>query len=74
MSRELQTTKRNILKILASIYDPLGIVSPITARLKRSFQILCRDKIEWDVIVNGKIEFKWKVLLRNLVELSLLRV
>ena len=30
--------------------------------------------MEWDVIVNGEIEFKWKELLRNLKELSLLRV
>ena len=28
----------------------------------------------WDVIVNGEIEFKWKELLRNLEELSFLRV
>ena len=74
MSRELETTKRNILKISASVYDPLGIVSLATARLKTIFQILCRDKMEWDVIVTGEIEFKWKELLRNLEELSLLRV
>ena len=60
MSRELETTKRNIFKISASIYDPFGIVSPITARLKTIFQILCRDKMGWDVILNGEIEFKWK--------------
>ena len=71
MSRELKTTKRNIQKILASIYDPLGIVSPLTARLKTIFQSFCRDKIEWDVIVKGKIKFKWKELLRNHEELSL---
>ena len=46
MSRELETTKRNIFKISASIYDPLGIVSPITDKLKTIFQILCGDKIE----------------------------
>ena len=46
MSRELDTTKRNILKISASIYDPLYIVLPIKVRLKTIFQSFCRDKIE----------------------------
>ena len=74
MSSELETTKKNILKTSASVYDPLRIISPITARLKTIFETLCRDKMEWGVIVNGEIKFKWKEILRNLVELNLLRV
>ena len=50
------------------------IASPITARFETIFQNFCKDKMEWDVIVNGEIEFKWKELLRNLEELSLQRV
>ena len=30
--------------------------------------------MDWDVIVNEEIKFKWKKLLRNLEKLSLLRV
>ena len=40
----MKLTKRNILSVSASIYDPLGLISPITARVKTIFQILCKDK------------------------------
>ena len=50
MSRELETTKRNTLKISALIYDPL-IVSPVTARLKTIF-VLRLDRVGCD--------FEWR--------------
>ena len=34
-------TKRNLLSVSASIFDPLGFVSPITAKIKTIFQMLC---------------------------------
>ena len=37
---ELPMTKRNILKIIASIYDPIDIISPVVALLKILFQNL----------------------------------
>ena len=39
-----------------AIYDPLGFTSPVTARIKTIFQLLCRDKHEWDEVVTGEIE------------------
>ena len=40
LTRSLETTKRNVLKISASFYDPLGLISPVTARVKTIFQLL----------------------------------
>ena len=34
----VDVTKRNILSLSASLYDPLGIITPITAQLKTMFQ------------------------------------
>ena len=48
LARSLETTKRNVLKISASFYDPLGLISPVTARVKTIFQLLCKDKLDWD--------------------------
>ena len=36
--REMKLTERTILSLSASVYDPLGFVSPITARVKSVFQ------------------------------------
>ena len=35
---KMRPTKRNVLKVIAAIYDPLGILAPITITLKILFQ------------------------------------
>ena len=49
----LPVTKRSLLKLTAKIFDPLGLLSPFTIRLKTMFQILCCDKIDWDEELQG---------------------
>ena len=41
----VEQTKQNLLSVTALIYDPLGLITPITARSKTIFQILCKDKL-----------------------------
>ena len=39
-------TKRNVLKFISSIYDPIGLISPATLRAKLFLQELWRKNIE----------------------------
>ena len=41
-------TKRNILSILSSFYDPLALIQPIIISLKVLFQDICKRKLDWD--------------------------
>ena len=41
-------TKRNILKFIASIFDPAGLISPVLINLKIILQKLCVLKVNWD--------------------------
>ena len=41
-------TKRNVLKTLASIYDPLGFISPVLLIGKILFRNLCDLSIPWN--------------------------
>eukprot|EP00794_Sanderia_malayensis_P009579 gene9579-biopygen7911 len=45
---ETKPTKRGILSILASVFDPLGLISPIAVSAKILFQELCVEKLGWD--------------------------
>ena len=44
----LPATKRNFLLVIASIYDPLGLISPLLMLKKILFQELRNDKKMWD--------------------------
>ena len=52
-------TKRNILKTLASIYDPLGFISHVLLIGKILFRNVCDLRIRWDNEIPQEIENKW---------------
>lgn len=56
---EERMTKRKILSLIAQIYDPLGLVSPITLRAKIIMQMLWKLKIEWDSSLPNHIQLLW---------------
>ena len=41
-------TRRGILSTLSSVYDPLGVVSPVILAGKQILQSLCRLSTAWD--------------------------
>ena len=74
LARSLKTTKRNILKVGATLYDPLGLISPITSRVKTIFQLLCKDHCEWDDTVSKEVEEIWFEYLSYLDKLGMVKV
>ena len=66
--RETPITKRGILSYSSSIFDPLGILSPVTLESKLIIQSLLKEKVDWDdeIPYNLKNLFaKWKENLKN---------
>jgi hypothetical protein len=57
----LQTafTKRILTGLVASIFDPLGLVTPVTAGLKLDLHELCALKLDWDDPVPTRLLDKW---------------
>ena len=63
-------TRRGLLSMTASLYDPLGFVCPVTLIPKKIQQQLCKMELEWDEYIPEKVAeevVKWK---SNLEELS----
>ena len=73
-AKSLETTKRNVLKVSASFYDPLGMISPVTARVKTIFQLLCQGKLNWDDSVPREIEIIWNEFISSLEEWGIIKV
>ena len=45
---ETPATKRELLKKLANVYDPLGLTTPFTLQGKLIYRDICNQKLPWD--------------------------
>src|SRR5277367_5964549 len=52
-------TKREVLRIVASIFDPLGLLSIFTVRAKILLQDIWRSKIGWDDQIPTSLRSRW---------------
>ena len=67
-------TKRGILKVISSVFDPLGFVTPFVLKGKIIIQELWRRKYEWDDIVAEDIQSVWNSWMTNAEELSNVKI
>eukprot|EP00794_Sanderia_malayensis_P017243 gene17243-biopygen14837 len=65
---ETKPTKRGILSILASVFDPLGLISPIAVSAKILFQELCVETLGWDDPLPEEKSVRWEAWLRDLLD------
>ena len=69
-AKSVVATKRNILSILAGLFDPLGIISPVAVSIKMLFQELCLDRVEWDEEFEGERKKRWLSWVEDLERVS----
>ena len=55
-------TKREILSQLASIYDPLGMISPTIVKGKQIYKDACDEKKGWKTEVSDRLKREWVVV------------
>lgn len=55
-----ENSKRNVLKTLASIYDPLGFISPFLLKGKLIYRNACDLKEPWDKPLPPKLKKRWE--------------
>jgi len=65
-TEEVQPTKRGVLSKLAKVYDPLGLVSPLTLEGKVIFRDVCNKKQAWDAKLAGPLLRRWQKWVQSL--------
>lgn len=63
-------TRRGLLSVIGSVYDPLGILAPAVLPAKIILQELCRLKIGWDDDLPEHIKRRWTDWLTSLPALE----
>lgn len=71
---ETNFTKRNILSLIARLYDPLGWVGPCTLYAKLIMQRVWEQELAWDEEVSGAIKQHFQNFLTDLSNLSQIKI
>ena len=65
-SNLIVATKRVILSTLATLFDPLGLISPLAVPAKVLFQDLCLTKLNWDEPLPPNELSRWEEWVKSL--------
>ena len=57
---DFEFTKRNVLKKTATLFDPLGFLSPFVVKAKVFMQQAWVDALEWDEVLPSEQREQWK--------------
>ena len=68
--KDRPATRRGMLSVTSSVYDPLGFVSPAILPAKQMLQELCKRKIGWDDEIPEEIKGQWIKWQSSLPELE----
>ncbi len=73
-SSEVVLTKRNVLKKIATVFDPLGFISPFVVIAKILLQELWSRGYDWDDVIADEVAEKIEMWFRQLLDLENVRV
>ena len=61
-------TKRTILQNSSAIFDPLGLITPVTIQAKTLLQELWKTNINWDEPLDENFQNKWRKITQEIKE------
>lgn len=74
IEKEFKPTKRNFLKKIATLFDPLGFLSPFIIRAKMFLQEMWIAGTEWDDLLPDELVKKIELWLSELDQLQNIRI
>ena len=59
VTKNVALTKTGLLSFISSIYDPVGLITPVTLEPKLIIQDLWRRQIDWDIELPDDLKLRW---------------
>ena len=66
----VRATKRQMLSLSSRLFDPLGLISPVSLLLKIQFQRLWESSVGWDELIPEDIHQEWSSVVNGLSDLA----
>ena len=70
----LMPTKRNVLRVVASFYDPMGLISPIIVQMNILPRDICKANYHWDAELDSELKTRWKKVISELGQVNVIRI
>ena len=67
------STRRGLLSVLSSVYDPLGLGIQFMLKGTQIIQQLCQDKLQWEEQIDERSAYEWLKWKNNLLTLENVR-
>lgn len=67
--QERPFTRRGVLSVVSSVYDPIGFLAPFTLPVKTLLQNLCKMSYSWDEDIPPNYQLQWVGWLEDLKRL-----
>lgn len=74
IQEKVSFTKREVLSVIARLFDPLGWLSPVIITAKILMQQLWLDDINWDDQLKPLTLIRWKMFLKNYHEIDTITI
>ena len=67
-------TKREMLRESSKLYDPLGLLHPVTVSAKIMMQEVWQRELEWDELLPPDIQDRWQKLVKELEAVTSMQI
>lgn len=71
---EKPATRRGVLSIVSSVYDPLGCLAPFILQGKKVLQEMCQRGISWDEPLPSELKPRWESWVNDLTNLEKIQI
>ncbi|GAB0089094.1 Aspartic peptidase domain superfamily [Sergentomyia squamirostris] len=71
---KVHPTKKQVLSVIARIFDPLGLLGPVVMNAKRILQTLWKLQCDWDVQLPDEVVNEWEKFINSLDSMDKLTV
>ncbi|KAK3102368.1 hypothetical protein FSP39_010852 [Pinctada imbricata] len=72
--KDVSPTRRNMLSVVASLFDPLGLLAPFILIGKRILQEMCKSGVSWNDLLPSEKKPAWNDWMKDITNLSLVRI